>query len=141
MLTDLLNTTAFTQARKQDATSIFSSQATLHFFGKSLSTHLLSGNFGIHRLAHLHNDHISLNLTAFLPQRDDGLIQSAQTAERHLNNEGFLDISEGQCTRPKTSLQMIGAMVEMRFCFCPLCQQSALVWRVCRHEEGEGNIC
>ena len=48
MITDLMNT-AFIQARKQDATSIFSTQATLHFIGKTLGSHLLNGNFEINR--------------------------------------------------------------------------------------------
>ena len=83
MITDLMNT-AFIQARKQDATSIFSTQATLHFIGKSFGSHLLNGNFEINRVSRLGNDHTNLNLTSFLPQRDVALIQTAQTAERRV---------------------------------------------------------
>ena len=92
MITDLMDT-AFIQARKQDTTSIFSTQATLHFIGKTLGSHLLNGNFEINRVSRLHNDHTGLNLTSFLPQRDVILIQSAQTAERRVDNEGVMNIS------------------------------------------------
>ena len=86
MLTNLINT-VFLQAKKQDTTSIFSTQATLTFIGKALATYILNFNFKVNQLECLYNKHTSQDLTAFLPQKDALKIQSAAGAEQQLNSK------------------------------------------------------
>ena len=92
---DLMRMT-INEAKAQDWTNIRSSQISIKLLSKTLASHMLQGNFATEKVTSLEHETEKVEPSAFLPQKNKGLVDRESTTENRATNENVMDIIDSQ---------------------------------------------
>ncbi len=99
--------------KEQDHLSIRLKYLSIQMVGKTLATHMLSGNFATNRVTTLNNKENSINPLAFLPQRNACMVKQMTMHDMIANMEKSMDVLDAHKSKAKTSITQIGTMVSV----------------------------
>ena len=78
--------------------------------GKTISGHLLEGNFATDRVTSLNNKANSINNSAFLPQQNSCMVEQERIKDMMFKTENIMDVLDAHKSKAKTSIAQIGSM-------------------------------
>jgi hypothetical protein len=110
-------------AKHQDFTSIRLTQILIQVMSKILASNMLQGNFTTKKITSLKLKANSVELSAFLPQRNKVLVKQELSSEVKATSENVMDFANSHKTKGKTAIARIGAMQSLLRCHS---QQSRL---------------
>ncbi len=90
--------------KEQDHLSIRLKYLSIQMASKTLATHMLSGNFATNRVTTLNNDANSINLLAFLPQRNACMVQQMRMHNMISDTEESMNVLDAHKSKAKTSI-------------------------------------
>jgi hypothetical protein len=99
--------------KEQDHLSIRSKHLSIQMVGKTLAAHMLSGNFATNRVTTLNNKANSIDLLAFLPQRNVCMVKQMRMRDMIAGTEKSMDVLNAHKSKAKTSITQIGTMVSV----------------------------
>jgi hypothetical protein len=111
-LSDLLCQSLAT-ARDEDTFNIRSTAVTLRHISKSMTAHMLSGNFATDEAASLHNKAHANNPSVCLPQKNPALVNREINRDLHACSKSAMDVLNSHKTKTVTSIACIGTMQDM----------------------------
>ncbi len=91
-------------ARQQDFTSIRSTQISIWVMSKILTSHMLQGNFTTEKVTSLKIKANSVELSAFLPQRNKVLVKQELSSKVKATSEYVMDFTNSHKTKGKTAI-------------------------------------
>jgi len=121
-LTDLYRQ-ALLSARESDFFSIMSKAVSLKHISKTMTTHILTGNFATDEAASLDNEAHAIDPSVFLPQRNTTLVNMEASKDLHTCSENAMDILDSHKSKTSTSIACIGMMQDVED-FTSLCVNS-----------------
>ncbi len=113
-------------AREEDTFNIRSTAVTLRQVLKSMTAHMLSGNFATNEAASLNNEAHTIDSSVYLPQKNPALINREINRDLHAHSESALDALDSHKMKTVTSIARIGTMQDMGD-FTSLCVNSDTV--------------
>jgi hypothetical protein len=111
-LSDLLHQ-SLAIAREEDIFNIRSTAVTLRHVLKSMTAHMLSGNFTTDEATSLNNKAHAINPSVFLPQKNPALVNREISRDLHACSESAIDVLNSHKTKAVTSIARIGTMQKM----------------------------
>jgi hypothetical protein len=102
-LADLICQTLL-MTKEQDHLSIWSKCFSIQMVGKTLAAHMLSGNFATDRVTTLNNEENSINLLAFLPQRNTCMVKQMRMRDMIADMEKSMDVLDVHKSKARTSI-------------------------------------
>ncbi len=124
-LSDLLRQ-SLAITREEDIFNIRSTAVTLRHVSKSMTAHMLSGNFATDEAASLDNEAHTIDPSLFLPQKNPALVNREISRDLHACSESAMDVLDSHKTKAVTSIACIGTMQNMGD-FTSLCVNSDTV--------------
>jgi hypothetical protein len=124
-LSDLLHQ-SLAIAWEEDTFNIRSTVVTLRHISKSMTAHMLSGNFATDEAVSLDNKAHAINPSVFLPQKNPALVNREISRDLHACSESAMDVLDSHKTKAVTSIACIGTMQDMGD-FTSLCIDSDIV--------------
>jgi hypothetical protein len=100
-------------AKHQDFTSIRLTQILIWVMSKILAFHMLQGNFATEKVTSLKLEANSVELSAFLPQRNTFLVEQELSSEVKATSENVMDFADSHKIKGKTAIACIGTMQSM----------------------------
>jgi hypothetical protein len=100
-------------AKHQDFTSIQSTQILFRVMSKILTSHMLQGNFATEKVTSLELKANSVELSAFLPQKNKVLVEQELSSEVKVTSENVMDFADSHKPKGKTTIACIGTMQSM----------------------------
>jgi hypothetical protein len=100
-------------AKYQDFTSIQSTQISIWVMSKILASHMLQGSFTTKKVTSLKLKADSVELSAFLSQRNKVLVKQELSSEVKATSENIMDFADFHKTKGKTAIAHIGTMQSM----------------------------
>jgi hypothetical protein len=100
-------------AKQQDFTSIQSTQILIQVMSKILASHMLQGNFVTKKVTSLKLKANSVELSAFLPQRNKVLVKQELLSEVKATTENVMDFADSHKTKEKNAIACISTMQSM----------------------------
>jgi hypothetical protein len=91
-------------AKQQDFTSIRSTQILIRVMSKILAFHMLQGNFATEKVTSLELKANSVELSAFLPQRNKVLVKQELSGEVKATTENVMDFADSHKTKGRMRL-------------------------------------
>jgi hypothetical protein len=111
-LADLICQTLL-MTKEQDNLSIWSKYLSIQMVGKTLATHMLSGNFATDRVTTLNNEVNSINPSAFLPQRNACMTEQEQIRDMITNTLTSMVVLNMHKSKGKISIACIGTITSI----------------------------
>ncbi len=111
-LSDLLHQTLAT-TRDEDTFNIRFSAVTLKHISKSMTAHMLSGNFATEEAASLDNKAHAIDPYICLPQKNTALVSREISRDLHACSKNAMDVLDSHKTKTVTSIAQIGTMQDM----------------------------
>jgi hypothetical protein len=124
-LSDLLRQ-SLAIAREEDTFNIRSTAVTLRHVSKSMTAHIMSGNFAINEAASLNNEAHAIDPSVYLPQKNPTLVNRKINRDLHACSKKTMDVLDSHKTKAVTSIACIGTMQDMGE-FTSLCIDSDTV--------------
>jgi hypothetical protein len=125
-LSDLLHQ-SLAIAREEDTFNIRSTAVTLRHVLKSMTAHMLSGNFATDEAASLDNEAHAINPSVCLPQKNPTLVNRDINRDLHACSKSAMDVLDSHKTKAVTSIACIGLMQDIGD-FTSLCVNSNTVF-------------
>jgi hypothetical protein len=113
-------------AREEDIFNIRSTAVTLRHISKSMTAHMMSGNFATDETASLDNKAHTINPSVFLPQKNPTLVNREISRDLYACSKSAMDVLDSHETKAVTSIACIGTMQNMGD-FTSLCVNSNTV--------------
>jgi hypothetical protein len=107
-------------AREEDTFNIRSTAVILRHVLKSMTAHMLSGNFATDEAASLDKKPHAIDPSVFLPQKNPTLVNRETSRDLHTCSKSAMDILNSHKTKAVTSIARIGTMQDMED-FTSLC--------------------
>jgi len=104
---------ALKDARDSDIFSIRSKAVTLKHISKSMTTHILTGNFATEEAASLDNEPHAIDPSLFLPQKNTTLVNIEAGKDLHACSENAMDVLDSHKLKTATSIARIGTMQDV----------------------------
>jgi len=121
-------------AKHQDFTSIQSTQISIWVMSKILASHMLQGNFATKKVTSLELEANSVELSAFLPQRNKVLVERELLSEVKATSANVMDFADSHKTKGKTAIACIGTMQSI-VDFSSLCiNMDTLITAICSND-------
>jgi len=117
---------ALKDARDSDIFSIRSKAVTLKHISKSMTTHIMTGNFATEEAASLDNEAHAIDPSVFLPQKNTALVIREVGKDLHARSENAMDVLDSHKSKTATSIAHIGTMQDVDD-FTNLCVNSDTV--------------
>ncbi len=111
-LSDLLRQ-SLAVAREEDTFNIRSTAVTLRHVSKSMTAHMLSGNFATDEAASLDNEAHAIDLSVFLPQKNLTLVNREIIRDLHARSKSSMDVLDSHKTKAVTSIACIGTIQDI----------------------------
>jgi hypothetical protein len=120
-----LSREALHSARESDFFSIRSKAkaVSLKHISKTMTTHILSGNFATDEAASLDNEAHAIDPSVFLPQKNTDLVNTEVGKDLHTHSENAMDFLDSHKLKTATSITRIGMMQDVGD-FTSLCVNS-----------------
>jgi hypothetical protein len=99
--------------KHEDFTSVRLTQILIRVMSKILASHMLQGNFATEKVTSLELKGNSVELSAFLPQRNKVLVKRELSSEVKATSENIMDFADPHKTKGKTAIACIGTMQSM----------------------------
>jgi hypothetical protein len=100
-------------ANHQEFTSIQSTQILIWVMSKILASHILQKNFATKKVTSLKLEANSVELSAFLPQRNKVLVEQELLSEVKATPKNVIDFTNSHNTKGKTAIACINTMQSM----------------------------
>jgi hypothetical protein len=97
-LSDLLHQ-SLAIAREEDTFNIRSTAVTLRHVSKSMTAHILSGNFATDQAASLNNKAHAIDPSVFLPQKNPALVNREISRDLHACSKSAMDVLDSHKTQ------------------------------------------
>ncbi len=121
-------------AKKQDFTSIRSTQILIRFMSEILASHMLQGNFATKKVTSLKLEANSVKPSVFLPQRNKVLVEQELSSEVKATTENVMDFANSHKTKGRTTIACIGTMQSMMD-FSSLCiNMDTIITAICSND-------
>ncbi len=121
-------------AKHQDFTSIQSTQILIRVMSKILVSHMLRGNFVTEKVTSLKLEANSVELSTFLPQRNEVLVEQELSSEVKATSENVMDFANSCKTKGETAIARIGTMQSMMD-FSSLCiNMDTIITTICSND-------
>jgi hypothetical protein len=122
-------------AKHQDFTSSRSTQILIRVMSKILASHMLQGNFTTKKITSLKLKANSVELSAFLSQRNSKvLVEQELSSEVKATSENVMDFTNSHKTKGKTAITCIGIMQSM-VDFSSLCiNMDTIITTICSND-------
>ncbi len=124
-LSDLLHQ-SLAIAREEDTFNIRSTAVTLRHVSKSMTAHMLSGNFATDEAVSLDNKAHAIDPSVFLPQKNPALVSREISRDLHACSVSAMDVLDSHKTKAVTFIARNGTMQDMGD-FTSLCVNSDTV--------------
>jgi len=111
-LSDLLRQTIHV-TKNHDTLNIRSRLISISHVSKALAGHMLQGNFALEGATSLANEANSVDPSAFLPQRNQCLINQEKNKDLTSKTESSHDVLDSHKTKTSTAISRIGTMADM----------------------------
>jgi hypothetical protein len=118
-----LSRQALHSARESDIFSIRSKAVSLKHISKTMTTHMLTGNYATDEASSLNNEAQAIDPSVFLPQRNPALVNREASKDLHARSENAMDVLDSHKLKTATSIARIGTMQDVED-FTSLCVNS-----------------
>ena len=96
---------------------------SLKHISKTMTTHILTGNFATDKAASLNNEAHAIDPYVFLPQRNTAFVNREAGKDLHARSENAMDVLDSHKSKTATSIAHIGTMQDVED-FTSLCVNS-----------------
>jgi hypothetical protein len=114
------HTQTFITTREEDTFDLRSSSVSIKHVSKTVTAHILSGNFATKEVASLNNKANAINPSICLPKKNPALINREVNKDLHAQSENAMDVIDSQKSKTVMSIACIGTMQDMKD-FTSLC--------------------
>ena len=83
---------------------------SLKHISKTMTTHMLTGNYATDEASSLNNEAQALDPLVFLPQRNPALVIREASKDLHARSENAMDVLDSHKSMTATSIARIGTM-------------------------------
>ncbi len=109
---DLIRNTC-TTAKELDLMNIRSRLILIVFVNKATALHLLQGNLATDGVTSLNNEANLINLSLFLPQRNQSMINRERSIDLTACSENNMEIANAHKSKTNVAITHFGTMVDM----------------------------
>jgi hypothetical protein len=118
-----LSRQALHSARESDIFSNRSKAVSQKHISKSMTTHMLTGNYATDEASSLNNEAHAIDPSVFLPQKNLALVTREASKDLHACSENAMDVLDSHKSKTATSIARIGTMQDVED-FTSLCVNS-----------------